>query len=247
MVPESFYQLPPGLYAIKRAASCNTSVHLVQLPQQGIDPVQVLSLSTNGFTLANVTDCVVLKVSGGLVQIAATDADSADPVPPDRLSVKRLDRDSTQLIQPAFVVPANGLSVIGHIARVGDRLALPGQVLGDSSSMNSVCGLQLVWPDKPIGLDLSYRLRLEQSAPMAWATCGSFCGVRDEEARAIGFELALTGQHANEFTVEGLGFFSGGFQVPLMIGKNQGPSGLEHLAGLTLTIKPARKGWATGA
>lgn len=238
MLPESFYQLPPGIYAIRRSGLSAEPLQLTQLPSQRGELAQLQSLSSHGSMLQTTSDCVVIQVSGGTANMAASYVDGRGLAPPHGLSVIRLDQTASQPIQPTFLVPANGLSMIGHIHESGDRLALPGSVLGDPGSMHSISGLQLIWPDKPEGIELHYRLDLERYEPGVWADCGNFCGVREREVRATAFELALTGIHSTDYRIEGLAFFSGGFQIPLTVGRNQGPSGLEHLAALQLEIKP---------
>lgn len=145
---------------------------------------------------------------------------------------------STLVKGQTFPIPERGISIIGHIETLGDKVALPGDVLcGEPSQDLRLEGFQVNWPDIPDGLQFSYSVRLEGVQNEIRAQLGEFCGTRGQARRIVAISFNLTGLNAYQYKIQGFAAFSGGFRVPLSFGqKIGGPSGFEHLTGLQLEI-----------
>ncbi len=146
---------------------------------------------------------------------------------------------STLAATEPFSVSASGITLIGHIESLGDKLAMPGEILsGEAGKDLRLEGFQLNWPDIPDGLQLTYSVRLEGVQNELKANLGEFCGTRGQARRIVALSFNLTGLHAHQYQIKGYANFSGGFRVPLGFGvKLGGPSGFEHLTGLQIDIK----------
>lgn len=136
-----------------------------------------------------------------------------------------------------------GVSLIGHIERVGDAVASEGQYLGDPASGLRVEGFQAMWPNHPKEVDLAYSVTLEGLGATQTVTTGQFCGSKGESRRVTEVTFTLVGANAHKFELEGVAHFSGGFSVPITSGlPASGPSGLEHLTALKLGVAIALPG-----
>ena len=133
-----------------------------------------------------------------------------------------------------------GISVIAHIERTGDVAAGEGTAVGDPAKGLRVEGFQIMWPDRPAGLDLAYRISVEGMGQMPAVTTGKFCGTRGQARRITELSFTLVGPEAANYALEGTAWFTGGFQLPVSSGATLGgPSGLEHLTALSLKAVPA--------
>jgi hypothetical protein len=136
-----------------------------------------------------------------------------------------------------------GVSLIGHIERVGDAVASEGQYLGDPASGLRLEGFQAMWPDHPKDVDLAYSVTLEGLGSTQTVTTGQFCGSKGESRRVTEVTFTLVGANAHKFELDGVAHFSGGFSVPITSGlPASGPSGLEHLTALKLSVAVALPG-----
>lgn len=141
---------------------------------------------------------------------------------------------------PGLHVPAQGVSLVGHIERTGDVVALPGQALGAPGSDLRVEGFQVMWPDRPDGVDLAYGIAVEDGGALPTVKTGKFCGTRGQARRITEVTFALIGPRAAAFALDGAAHFTGGFTAPIRAGATlAGPSGLEHLTSLQLRVLPA--------
>ncbi|MGZ3183716.1 MAG: hypothetical protein ACXU8N_14860 [Telluria sp.] len=204
---------------------------------------------THNSLLRHGADCLVLHVAGGPVEllVSAYLAYAGAPVP--ALRVDEIGLDSAPAGGPALAapagpapltVPANGVSVVAHLERKGDAVAHNGAVLGDPASNLRLEGFQVMWPDKPDGVDIAYNIAVEGAGALPAVKTGKFCGTRGQARRITEVTFALIGPAASQYTLEGTAFFSGGFRVPVASGHALGgPSGLEHLTALSLNVKPA--------
>lgn len=139
-----------------------------------------------------------------------------------------------------------GISVIAHIERTGDVVAGEGNAVGDPSKGLRVEGFQLMWPDRPAGVDLAYRISVEGVGQMPAVTTGKFCGTRGQARRITELSFTLIGPEAAKYALDGTAWFTGGFQLPVSSGATLGgPSGLEHLTALSL--KAVSKNAPTGS
>ena len=137
-------------------------------------------------------------------------------------------------------IGGKGISVIAHIERTGDVVAAEGSAVGDPKQGLRVEGFQVMWPDRPAGVDLAYRISVEGAGQMPAVTTGKFCGTRGQARRITELSFTLVGPDATNYALEGQAWFSGGFQLPVSSGATLGgPSGLEHLTALSLKAVPA--------
>lgn len=137
-------------------------------------------------------------------------------------------------------ISGTGISLIAHIERTGDVVAKEGFAVGDPAKGLRVEGFQVMWPDRPAGLDLAYRISVEGLGQMPVVTTGKFCGTRGQARRITELSFTLVGPDAAHYALEGTAWFTGGFQLPVTSGATLGgPSGLEHLTALSLKAIPA--------
>lgn len=216
---------------------------------------------THGSILRDGGDCIVVHVSKASVELLVTAFldKEGDQVPALRIDQIGLDAPAAPAapVKPVAAAPApaasaapsqpqpaprapihigaHGISLIGHIERSGDLVAAPGEYLGDPSSSLRLEGFQVMWPDRPAGVDLAYGIVIEGVGHMPIVKTGKFCGSKGEARRITEATFALVGPDAAQFQLEGTAYFSGGFQLPIQSGMPlSGPSGLEHLIALSL-------------
>jgi hypothetical protein len=240
----SIVTLQPGIYILRH-------------PQTGMPPLSIARAAANvqhngqiqalytpgsdGSVLRDGHDCIVMQVLNSPVDLLVTaylDKAGAS-VPALKIDKIRLDGDET-MGQKALEVPQKGLSLIGHVERAGDIVAKSGEKLGDPAKNLRIEGFQVMWPDKPAGLDLTYSARVEGMGNSPTVSVGQFCGTRNAARRIVGVTFALTGAKAAEYELKGKAFFSGGYDADIESGAAlSGPSGMEHLAGIQLQVQPA--------
>jgi hypothetical protein len=214
---------------------------------------------THNALLRDGSDCIVVHISEGPVSLLVTAflEQKGDPVPALRVDQIGLDQPGAQAApqraqravpqsarpilpaQPAagaIQIGAHGISLIGHVERDGDVVAAPGELLGDPHSLLRLEGFQVMWPDRPDGVDLAYNIVVEGGGALPMVKSGKFCGTRGEARRIIAVTFALIGPQASQWRLEGTAYFSGGYQVPLQSAVPlSGPSGLEHLTAVNLS------------
>lgn len=114
-------------------------------------------------------------------------------------------------------------------------VAAEGELLGDENSSFRLEGFQLMWPDKPQGVDVAYNISVEGFGATPVVKTGNFCGTRGEARRITEVTFTLVGPDADKYELNGTACFSGGFKLPVESGiPLGGPSGLEHLTAITL-------------
>lgn len=226
---------------------------------------------TMGATLRDGSDCIVMHVQDAPAEllISAFLSQPGATVPALRIDKIGLDEPAPPaLTAPSFIAPSplaptaitaampaprpadqpirisdEGLSLIGHIERVGDAVAAEGELLGDPVSGFRLEGFQAMWPSHPKEVDLAYSVALEGLGATQTVTTGQFCGSKGESRRVTEVTFTLVGANAHKFELEGVAYFSGGFSVPITSGlPASGPSGLEHLTALKLGVAIAPPG-----
>lgn len=134
----------------------------------------------------------------------------------------------------------HGISIIGHLEVSGDLVAGEGSTLGDPATGRRLEGFQLMWPDKPEGVDLAYSISVENAGKSPIVQTGKFVGTRGKARRITEVTFSLIGPNAGKYQLEGMAHFSGGYDMPVITGMTlAGPSGLEHLTALRLRALPA--------
>jgi len=190
-----------------------------------------------------------IALGDGLDAGIATPSPAAQPVkvaatplaPPPAAQAQMVAQTPAAAPRTPITIAAQGITVIGHVERLGDTVAADGAYLGDPGSAHRVEGFQVMWPDRPAGVDLSYAIRVEGAEPSAAVQTGKFCGSRGKAKRITEVTFALVGPQSKQYQLEGTACFSGGFRVPLHSGVAlTGPSGLEHLTALSLRAIAAR-------
>jgi len=227
---------------------------------------------TMGATLRDGSDCIVMHVQDAPVELLVSAFvmqaglaapalridkigldEPGQPALSSQPSLRSLPATAAPAAQPAIPTPSpvvqpirisnEGLSLIGHIQSIGDAVASEGQYLGDPNSGLRLEGFQAMWPDHPKEVDLAYSVTLEGLGSTQTVTTGQFCGSKGESRRLTEVTFTLVGANAHKFELEGTAHFSGGFSVPITSGMPvSGPSGLEHLTALKLSVAIALPG-----
>ncbi|MCC6071291.1 hypothetical protein ACFSQU_17280 [Massilia sp. GCM10020059] len=255
-IKSSTIQLRQGIYILRHPAGGMAPISVTRAPG-GVGKLDMLATAgTEGAVLRNGSDCIVLHVRDAAVEMLVTAflPREGAPVPALRIDQVGLEPAPGALPLPASAPPQpavpgaggriqisdKGISVIGHIERTGDVVASNGQRLGDPSTSLRLEGFQVMWPDRPAGVDLAYGIAVEGMGATPVVQTGKFCGTRGKALRITEVSFALVGPQATQFRLEGTAHFTGGFQMPLVSGMAaSGPSGLEHLTALTLRVLAA--------
>jgi hypothetical protein len=238
----SIVTLQPGMYILRH-------------PKTGLPPISISRAAgkkehngtiqalytpqTDGSVLRDGRDCIVMQVLNGAVDLLVTAylEKAGATVPALKVDKIALDGEVASTGGKPVAIPPNGISIIGHIERSGDQVVTQGKRLGDPQSNLRLEGFQVMWPDKPTGLELSYSARVEGAGEMPLVSSGKFCGTRNAAKRIVGVTFSLTGPRASEYKLDGEAYFSGGFSCPIESGKVlEGPTGLEHLTGVTVNV-----------
>jgi hypothetical protein len=241
--------LQPGMYILRHPKGGLPPLTIGRAPG-GSGQFETLSTpGVQGAVLRDGSDCIVMHVFGGSVELLVTAYVGLGSTTPSlRLDQIGLDVASLPQPQPEMTpapialptgkpleISANGISIVGHIERVGDEVAGEGATLGQVGSNSRLEGFQLMWPDKPDGVELSYGVTLEGTEPLPMVGLGNFCGTRNMARRVTEVSFALLGPKAKLFSLEGVAYFSGGFRTPIVSGMAlRGPSGMEHLTAISL-------------
>lgn len=246
-ITSSIILLAPGIYILRYPAGGEGALSVTRAPGGDGDQGKLECLSTpgtDGTLLRSTADCIVMQVSGASAAMLVTALVEHAGVPLPALRIDQIGLDA----RPAAASGGAGMSLLGHVDRIGDVVVAQGQVLGDPAAGLRIEGFQVMWPDRPAGVDLRYSIGVEGMPPAAAVQTGTFCGTRGLPRRITHLQFALVGPQAHQFSLEGSAWFSGGFCVPLVCGEPvSGPSGLEHLTGLTLRALPAATAVAPAA
>lgn len=255
-ISNSIVVLQPGIYILRHPQGGLPALSISRAPGRPEHNGRLEALwtaGTQGAVLRDGSDCIVMHVQDAPAEllVSAFLARAGDAKP-----VLRVDKIGLDEATPPVTVPPpapaalreiniaeTGISLIGHIERIGDVVVREGQLLGDPVNNLRLEGFQLAWPDRPQQLDVAYSIALEGLGPMPPVTTGQFCGTRNEARRITEVTLTLVGANASKFVLDGTAYFSGGFNVPVSSGMAlSGPSGLEHLTGLSLNTRVAQPG-----
>ena len=251
--------LKPGMYILRHPQGGQAPISVSRAPggrgSQG-KLESVATPATQGSILRDGGDCIVMHVSGAPVEILVSAF-----LPHAGATVPALKIDQVGLTQPAGGLPPTpavpaaaakpaaprpiqiadkGVSIIGHIERTGDAVVGEGATLGSPATTLRLEGFQVMWPDRPQGVDLAYGIAVEGMGATPVVQTGKFVGTRGKALRITEVTFALVGPQARAFALEGTAYFTGGFQMPLVSGMAvSGPSGLEHLTALKLRVVPS--------
>ncbi len=239
-ISSSIVLLQPGFYILRHPKTEGVALSVSRAPNCAAKIETLSTPKTHGTILRDGSDCIVMLISDAPAELLVTAVcEQANAVAPS-IKVDRIALDGGPSVEaPAAPKPIEigpkGLSIIGHVERKGDVVVKEGEVLGDPNSTHRVEGFQLMWPDKPEGVDLAYNVSMEGFGATPVVKTGKFCGTRGEARRITEVTFTLVGPDANKYQLDGLACFSGGFKVPVESGiPLGGPSGIEHLTAISL-------------
>jgi hypothetical protein len=247
-ISSSIVSMQPGMYILRHPKGNAVPISVCRAPgaitAQNCGKMEFLSTpKTQGSVLRDGADCIVVLISDAPVELLVSAVVKNKEVA-SALRIDQIALDAEETVAPApengkFVIAPNGISIIGHLEKKGDVLANVGQILGDPVSGSRIEGFQVMWPDRPEGVDLAYGIAVEGVGAMPMTKSGNFCGTRGEARRITEVTFALVGPDANKYQLEGAAHFSGGFALPVASGMPLGgPSGVEHLTALSLKAMP---------
>lgn len=256
-ITNTILTLKPGIHILRHPKGETATFVIARAPGGDGKMQSLYTPNTNGNVLSNGSDCIVLLVTESDIQLMINSILEAGQTSIPRLRVDQVTLDEDQLHaaiigsgetqtipeiakspQPrTFNVSATGISLIGHIETIGDVLASPLGILGNPNNSLRLEGFQIVWPDKPIGVEITYSVGIEGLGLMPPSNIGSFAGTRGEARRINEIVIGLTGENLNDLSLSGTAYFSGGFEAPIANNlRISGPSGLEHLVALELNV-----------
>jgi hypothetical protein len=245
-ITSSIILFKPGMYILRHPKGGLPPLTVGRAPGSAASAgkLEILATpNTKGSILRDGGDCIVMQITEAPVEMLVTAylerAGAAAPT----LRIDQIALDAAAApAQPgkAIEIAPNGVSIIGHFERTGDVVAAAGQSLGEPTSNLRLEGFQVMWPDRPSGVDLAYGIAVEGIGAVPIVKTGKFCGTKGQARRITEVTFALVGPQAEHFRLEGTAHFSGGFQIPVSSGLAlSGPSGLEHLTALSLRALPA--------
>ena len=246
-ISNSIILMQPGIYILRHPKGASTPISVCRAPGIANSPhsgnIEVLSTpGTQGTVLRDGADCIVMQISGASVELLISAMVNAGELVPT-LRIDQIALDSLPVEPGPLVVAPVGISIVGHVEMKGDLVANSGETLGDPASSRRVEGFQVMWPDRPDGVDLAYGIAVEGVGAMPMTKTGNFCGTRGEAKRITEVTFALIGPNADKFQLDGAAHFSGGFALPVASGMPLGgPSGVEHLTALSLKAVPRQAG-----
>lgn len=247
-VTSALVQLEPGFYILRHPGPAEPPLSLARSPNSSGEMAVLSTRPSHGMILENGSDCIAIHITGGPVEllVAAFPKNGTAAIP-----TLRVDRIALEAQKPSapvnaaeaprkLVIKDKGVSIVGHVELAGDVVASENEILGDPSANRRVEGFQVMWPDKPEGVDIAYSVSVEGHGALPIVKSGNFTGTRREARRITEATFALIGPNAQKYQLTGTAYFSGGFQVPVSSGMPlSGPSGLEHLSGISLRVVPA--------
>jgi hypothetical protein len=252
----SLVTLQPGMYILRHPKTGLPPLSISRAAARAEHNGHVQALftpKTEGSVLRDGTDCIVMQVLNAPVDLLVTAYLEKAGVSVPALKIDKIRLDGDEVMPQRLEVPGKGLSLVGHIERTGDVLAKAGERLGVPDTNLRLEGFQVMWPDKPEGVDVEYAVRVERAGAMPPARTGSFAGLRNSAARVVGVTFSLTGPKADQYQIGGKVFFSGGYEMAIESGAPlAGPSGMEHLTALELTVSenkdaPKKNAWQPSA
>lgn len=253
-ITNSVILLQPGIYILRHPNDGQPPMTISRAPGDPAHNGRIEALwtpGTMGATLRDGSDCIVMHVQDAPAELlvsAFAQVPGVGALPALRIDKINLDAPAppTEAPPPPPAAPAEhkiaisetGISLVGHIERVGDAVATDGLHLGDPDSDLRLEGFLAVWPDRPHDVDLAYNAVVEGLGLTATAGTGHYCGSKGESRRIKEVTFALIGAGAAQFALEGSAHFSGGFSAPLSSGVTvKGPEN-GHLTALRLSVVP---------
>lgn len=137
--------------------------------------------------------------------------------------------------------PAQDLRVVAHVAGIGDVTESANSWIAGPMAPARVEGLCLVWPGKPVDLDIRYAVRFArpQAGDNQFVPLGTFAGTRGRALPLTGVSLELSGPGAHRYNVTAEAIFLGA-PASRITGQRinlSGPSGREPLVGIKIDVE----------
>jgi len=127
----------------------------------------------------------------------------------------------------------------GHMEWQGDREAGLGAWLGDPAGARRLEGFTVHWPDRPLGVDLSYGCVVAGMGPSPAAVTGGFVGARRRALPVQAVWASLIGERAGEFSLRVDAVFARRGKVSALEGgRLRGEDRDDHLVALRVIVRP---------
>jgi hypothetical protein len=149
--------------------------------------------------------------------------------------------DARTAVLPASMIRSP--AILAHVSRRGDVDFLPEEWICGPQFPMVIEGLQLNWSGRPADVDIMVACTTGGRMPRVQPPVGtgSFAGTRGKALPIIGVSLSLVGANANAYSISVDALFLGS-EVQSERGTRlafSGPSGIEPLVGLRLSVEPA--------
>lgn len=250
--------LEPGMYIFRYASQSSADkpvcIALQQAPlgKGAIDFFPAEGISKN--MLAKLGDTIVARVKGGIATVLITEYHMFDEsIDPIDLRIDRIDtspaimRDFSVIsaAEPNPVIAPNtapaSLTLIAHLQGIGDVQSHEGWA-GMHDSTKRLEGFEVIWNNKPAGVDLVYTSTVAGSGPSSNVPSGTFTGTRGKRLSLVSTGFSLVGPNRNLYELSGHIVFSGAAPRPIVPNQMMhGPTGTEPLVALHICITPVTK------
>jgi hypothetical protein len=241
-------------YASQTSSDKPVCIALQQAPlgKGAIDFFPAEGISKN--MLAKLGDTIVARVKGGIATVLITEYHMFDEsIDPIDLRIDRIDtspaimRDfgviTSAEANPVFALNAApaSLTLLAHLQGSGDVQSPEGWV-GQHDSTKRLEGFEVIWNNKPAGVDLVYTSTVAGSGPSSNVPTGTFTGTRGKRLPLLSAGFSLVGPNRHSFELSGHIVFSGFAPRPIVADQMMhGPNGTEPLVALHICITPVTK------
>jgi hypothetical protein len=243
--------IDPGLYLVRYATAEDTArpPRIMLTPHRGSE--RVLELMTHPAeeraVLWEPGACLVVRASaaGKLLVEAEPDVEgssAAASVRVEPLSQGRaVGRPGASLSVSKPALALSDLSMIGHVAGLGDMRVQPGEWLAGPNAPSRIEGIAIDWAGKPKSLDLRYSVTTARPHPMSQRLVGlgDFAGTRGKALAIVGLTLEIEGPAVAdaELSVEAIFLGSPSIRRSGQRVTLHGPTGREPLVGLKFGLE----------
>ena len=242
-ISTSVVVLQPGLYILRHPGAGMPALSIAITPRSVGKSETLVTNKKHGHALINGSDCLVMSITEAPVELLVAAYGEAGNVVTPAIKIDRIALDAASGSGSVSTTPSpveKGLSIVAHVERRGDVIVRAGEMAGDINAVHRLEGFQIIWPDRPDGVDLAYAVVIEGIGATPVVKSGHFIGTRREAKRITEVTLALIGPNAAQYKLKGTAIFSGGFQIPIQSGLPLGgPSGREHLSGFMVDVLAA--------
>lgn len=230
-------------YATADSAGCPPRVEIAVNPKHRRNIELVLDPEQSDAVLWRPGTCLIVRATGPgqlLVQVTPSELGGSTAATVKLESLTQGEPETTAWSQTITDEGCRGVSVLGHVAGIGDVLAQADEWIAGPHAPARVEGLSIVWPGKPKGIDICYSVKLARPHAASGRTMGlgDYAGTRGRALPVVGFTIELSGAGAADFQLVGEAAFLG---APLqrMVGTRiavSGPTGREPLVGFKLRL-----------